>query len=111
MVNLQIKVKTILQLGWYTVIQKFTRTALSSHQNNCLFNALQAFFGLFSLNYLMVLIYEAKYIFRDNEEEMVVLRLKKFQHYMVKFDKLIRKIGLYQDDFLAGLSAFLNLSE
>jgi hypothetical protein len=24
----------------------------------------------------MVLIYEAKYIFRDNEEEMVVLRLK-----------------------------------
>lgn len=30
---------------------------------------------------------------------------------MVEFDKLIRKIGLYQDDFLAGLSAFLNLSE
>lgn len=24
----------------------------------------------------MVLIYEAKYIFRDNEEEMIVLRLK-----------------------------------
>lgn len=76
MINLQIKVKTILQLRWYSVIQKFTRTALSSHQNNCLFNALQAFFDLFSLNYLMVLIYEAKYIFRDNEEEMVVLRLK-----------------------------------
>ena len=29
---------------------------------------------------------------------------------MEKVDKLIRKIGLYQGDFLAGLSAFLNLS-
>lgn len=44
------------------------------------------------------------------------LKLKMFQHSMMKFVKLMKKKKnqnrkvFYQDDFLAGLSAFLNLS-
>lgn len=42
-----------------------------------------------------------------------LLKLKIFQHSMMKFVKLMKKKNrkvFYQDDFLAGLSAFLNLS-
>lgn len=42
-----------------------------------------------------------------------LLKLKIFQHSVMKFVKLMKKKNrkvFYQDDFLAGLSAFLNLS-
>ena len=72
MVNLHFKVKNILHPGWHTVIQKFTKTPLSSYQSNCLFNALQVFFPcLFSL-FLVIrwtLFVKPNIYFKDNEEE------------------------------------------